>query len=267
MTTAAELERLAGQRRLVLKQEPATTVELLGVGDGAVVRKVYRNRGLCWLRSFLRNSRARREYDNLGAVARAGVRCTPPLAWSERRTCGCVDESALVTRHLPDSRPLKQLLAELDRTASRPAAVRAALAAAMGRLLASLHRGGFLWCSPMPRNVLVLGDPARAELAVCDTPAGIRFGRPIHGGRLAAIDLFDAAFSPSRRADFSAAERWRWLLAYCAGDREAARRLWRTLARRSVLRHDLTRALAMAWHTYILQPLRRTPAAPTAPAP
>jgi hypothetical protein len=130
------------------------------------------------------------------------------------------------------------------------------LVVAMARLVARLHRGGFLWGTPMPRNVLVVGEPARAELAVCDTPAGIDLERSLHGSRLALIDLFLAAFSPSRRADFSASERLRWLGAYCDGDRHSTRQLWRRLARRSVFRNDLSRALAMSWHTYILQPLR-----------
>jgi len=260
-----DLDRLAKDHRAVLKHESATTVEVLGLGEAAVVRKVYRNRGRRWLQSFGRRSRAQREFDNLLAVATIGVRCTTALAWSEQRHLLCIDESTLVTRFLPDSRSLKEVLARLDR--NRDAQARRALATAMGRLLGTLHRGGFLWCTPMPRNVLVLGEPLRAELAVCDTPAAIFFGRPIQQTALARIDLFDAAFSPSRRADFSASERLRWLLSYCDGDRSTARRLWRALAHRSVLRHDVSRALAMAWHTYILLPLRRRRSNPQPSAP
>ena len=253
MPLPPELDRLAAERRTVLKQEPATTVEVLGAGDPAVVRKVYRNLGHRWLQSFGRRSRAQREFGNLQAVARAGVRCTDAIGWSCRRRLGCVDESTLVTRFLPDSQPLKRVLAGLDRNGGNR--LRRGLAVAMGRLLGRLHRSGFLWCTPMPRNVLVLGDPAQAELAVCDTPAGILFGHSIHGTELACIDLFDAAFSPSRRLDFSAPERLRWLLAYTDGDQQRTRRLWRTLQRRSVLGHDVRRALALALHLYILLPL------------
>ncbi|MEO6596770.1 MAG: lipopolysaccharide kinase InaA family protein [Planctomycetota bacterium] len=252
MLTSAELERLAATHHTLLKQEPATTVELLGSGEDAVVRKTYRNLGHRWLQSFGRRSRAGREFHNLTAVVRTGVPCTTPLLWSERRRWGCVDESTLVTRYLPDSRPLKRVLAELP----RHTATRARLATAMGRLVADLHRGGFLWCTPMPRNVLVLGKPEDARLAVCDTPAGIQLGRSLHQSRLARIDLFDAAFSPSRQVDFSATERRRWLRGYCDDNRPAVRRLWRALAHRSVLRHDVGRALAMFWHTYILLPLQ-----------
>ncbi len=255
MIAPLDLDSLAKMHRAVIKQEVATTVEVLGLGEAAVVRKVYRNLGRRWLLSFGRRSRARREFDNLLAVAEIGVPCTTALAWSDRQHFLCIDESTLVTRFLANSQSLKELLASLDR--NRDAKVRHALATGMGRLLSALHRGGFLWCTPMPRNVLVLGEPIRAELAVCDTPAGIYFGRPIQQTCLARIDLFDAAFSPSRCADYSAPERLRWLLGYCDGDRRAVRRLWRTLARRTVFRHDVSRALAIAWHTHILLPLRR----------
>ena len=79
----------------------------------------------------------------------------------------------------------------------------------------------------------------------------------IHGTRLARIDLFLGAFSPSRRRDWSAPERLRWLLGYCGGERGRARQLWRAVARRRPLVNEIHRALAMAWHTYILLPLRR----------
>ncbi|MBL8748897.1 MAG: hypothetical protein JNK78_07045 [Planctomycetes bacterium] len=250
-----DLDRLAREHLEVLKAEAATVVERLGAGADAVVRKVYRNRGSRWFQTFVRRSRAEREYHNLRAVEATGVRCTTAIAWSARRRFGFVDESTLVTRFLPDARTLKQVLADLS--PSEAWRTRAALAAAMGRLVARMHRGGFLWATPMPRNVLVLGDPAAAELAVCDTPAGIRAPRSVHGGRLATIDVFAAAFSPSRRRDFSAAERMRWLLGYTNGDRAAAKRLWHTLARRPVVVHDALRALAATWYTYLGSPLRR----------
>ncbi|HEX6810877.1 MAG TPA: lipopolysaccharide kinase InaA family protein [Planctomycetota bacterium] len=264
MITNEELDHLAAAHRSVLKDEPSVVVEVLGTASSAVVRKTYRNLGLRWLQSFGRRCRAAREFDNLCAVERAGVRCTGPRGWSERRRLGCVDESTLVTAFVPASRTLKQVLAGLPQ--GRPGSTRRQLVVAMARLVAALHRGGFLWSTPMPRNVLVVGDTARAELAVCDTPAGIDLGRPLHGSRLALIDLFLAAFSPSRRRDFSATERLRWLRAYHDGDRPAARRLWRLLARRSVFRNDASRALAMSWHNYILRPMRsrRRPEPPTA---
>jgi hypothetical protein len=117
----------------------------------------------------------------------------------------------------------------------------------------------------MPRNVLVVGDPATARLAVCDTPACIRAGKPLTGSRLCRIDLFLGAFSPSRRRDWSRPERLRWLLGYTHGDRRVARTLWHAMARRSGLRNEVERALAMATLTYVRHWLglrHHTPAAP-----
>ncbi len=233
MIAEVDLERLAAAGRTVLKDEPGCTVEVLGHGDGAVVRKTYRNRGLRFLQSMWRKSRAQREHDNLRAIAAAGVPCLQALAWSQRRRFGGVAESVLITRFVPDSVPLKLLLATPPR--ATPCLLRARLATAMGRLVGDLHRHGLLWCTPMPRNVLVAGDAAAARLLVCDPPSCLVLGRAIHGTALAQIDLFLGAFSPSRRRDWSAPERLRWLLGYCGGDRDEARRLWRSAARRRPL--------------------------------
>ncbi len=254
MIADAELERLAAERRLVLKDEPATTIEVLGLGDDAVVRKTYRNRGLRWLQTICRQSRAQREHDNLAAVAAAGVPCLIALGWSERRRGCFVEQSTLLTRFVPDALPLQHLLRAEPATS---ASTRTTLARAMGALLASLHRRGFLWSTPMPRNVLVQGEPSRGHLVVCDTPAVVSLNRDLHGGRLARIDLFLGAFSPSRRRDWQRGERWRWLLGYCDGDLPTARKLWRTMAPRGPLQNVVERALAMAFFTYILGRLRR----------
>jgi tRNA A-37 threonylcarbamoyl transferase component Bud32 len=245
----------------VLKDEPAATVVVRGTGPDAVVEKTYRNRGLRWLQSLWRKSRARREHDHLTAIAAAGIPCLQPMRWSERRRWQGVDESLLVTRFLPDATSLKEALQVTPRTDR----ARARLASAMGELLARLHRAGFLWCTPMPRNVLVAGDRTQARLVVCDTPACVPFRGSIHGSRRARIDLFLAAFSPSRRRDWSASERLRMLCGYVGGERTRARTLWRALARRRPLQNVVERALAMATFTYILAWIRPRPQ-PTAPA-
>lgn len=249
-----DLATLAATGVKVLKDEPSTRVEVLGLGTAAVVRKEYRNRGLRWWQALLRTSRAEREFRNLQAIARTGVPCTDALGcWTVGRY-GAVASSVLVTRYLPDSRPLKAVLAD-----PAAASARRALIAAAGRLLATLHRGGVLWLTAMPRNLLVLGRPEVARLAVCDPPAAIAFGRSIHGRRLCLLDLWDAAFSTSRRRDYSATERLRWLLAYTDGNRHQSRSLWRRLARRTTTGHDLRQAIVMVCHTYLLSPFRRLP--------
>lgn len=251
-----DLARLAAAHHRVLKDEPDTTVEVLGEGAGAVVRKVYRNRGSRWLQTFGRRCRARREFDNLTAMAAAAVPCTPPLAWSERRRYGLVAESTLVTGFVAGTETLKRVLGTLsDRRDPGTSRTRAALATAMGRLCRHLHLAGIAWGTPMPRNALVVGDPSAARLVVCDTPAALVLGRSLLGTELALHDLFDGAFSASRRRDWSAVERLRLLRAYAGDDRDLVRRCWRTLAKRPRWRHDAGRALAMLRFGY----LRRTP--------
>jgi len=235
--------------RVVMKDEPGTLVERLGSGDATVVRKTYRNRGLRLLQTFLRQSRAHREHGNLLAVARTGVPCTTALAATEQRWCGLVRSSTLDTAFVPGCRSLKDVLRDLaPSTAFR---ARRRLVVAMGELLARLHRGGVLWQTPMPRNVLVQGEPGDGRLLVCDVPMAIVGRTDLHGGRLAAIDLFDAAFSPSRRQELSASERRRLLGAYAGSDAALLRRLWHRLSRRRRILHRLHRSLAMAWCTYL----------------
>lgn len=254
--------------RTVLKDEPDTLVEQLVAlaangGSDTIVVKTYRVHGLRWLQSWWRKSRAQREHDHLATIVRAGVPCLQPLGWSAvKRVPFGFRSSTLQTRFLADSTPLKQVLRTLGRSGG-DARIRGRLAAAMGTLVADLHQAGVLWCTPMPRNVLVQGAPVQARLAVCDTPACIRTDRSLHGSRLCRIDLFLGAFSPSRRRDWSRTERLRWLLGYTRGERAAARALWRTMARRSSLQNELERAFAMVVWTYVrdwLRLLRPTPA-------
>jgi hypothetical protein len=239
---------------VVLKDEPATTVARIGTGTAAIVKKTYRPLGLRWLQSLWRPSRAEREFRRLRAIGDAGVPCLEALRWSAVKHFGGYSSSTLVTRFLPDSVPLKQILQGLDR--QRDHRTRAALASAMGRLVGALHTAGFLWCTPMPRNALVVGDPAAAHLVICDTPSSLAIGRPLRGARLARIDLFLAAFSPSRHLDWSTTERWRWLLGYCRGDANEARALWHQMQRREPLWNELAKAMAMIRWTYLAGWLR-----------
>jgi hypothetical protein len=248
-----ELRALAAGARTVLKDEPATLVERLGDGAAAVVRKTYRNHGLRLLQTFFRRSRAEREFCNLAAVRAAGVPCLEPLAWSALRTGPFVPASVLITRFLADSRPLKDVLGELPFSAVRR---RRQLLAAMGRALRELHAAGLLWCTAMPRNFLLLGDAAAGRVCLADLPAAVRFRQPLTD-RLARLDLYDAAFSPSRRRELSRGESLGLLRAYCAGDRARARALASALWRRSPLWQRLHKNLVMGVCTYILLPFSR----------
>lgn len=253
MPLLAQLTRLEQQSVRPLKLAPEASVECIGLGPETLVRKTYHNRGLRYWQSFGRRSRAQREYLNLQAVARTGAACTEAVGWFEQRRWGLLQTSTLVTRYLVGSVCLKQVLNTLGKQHDNP--TRRALAAGLGQLLATLHRGGFLWGAPMPRNVLVLGDPAMGQLAVCDTPAGIDFGTNLHASQRALLDLYDAAFSPSRCRDWTRVERLRIVRAYAAGDRRAMRQIWRSLRHRQRWWHDCVRAQTMFWHGYLLQPL------------
>lgn len=234
---------------MLLKDAPEAVVELFDTDQGRCVRKTYRNRGLQWWQTFARTSRAAREFVNLAAVHRLGVPCTEPVSWSERRRLGFVDESSLVTRYLPEAIPLKQFLATHDRAGHRR--LRRKIVAAAGALVRQLHAGGLLWSTPMPRNMLLVGEPNAARLAVCDVPSAISYARSILGTEVATVDLFRAAFSPSRCRDYSPGEQRRWLLAYTAGDRAQTRRLWRTLGRRTTMGNDLRRSLSTVRNVYL----------------
>lgn len=242
-----DLARLAAQRTAVLKAEDGVQVELLGPTGEAVVRKVYRNRGLRLLQSFARPSRAAREFRNLQVAAVGGLPCTPPLGFSEDRRSGCVLASTLLTLQVPDTRPLKAVLAGLPRTEM---ALRRRLLAEMGRLLARLHGIGLLWCASMPRNFLLEGPAAGARLWICDLPTAVRYPRRVPCAA-ALVDLYDAAGSPSRRRDFSRSERLHLLRAYAGGDRAAARRLWRRLARRRRPAQQLHKAMVRTWRGHL----------------
>lgn len=240
---------------VVIKDELAARVERLGSGDDAVVQKTYRNRGLRLLQTFLRRARAEREYCNLALVAARGLPCAEPVGCSAERRFGFVRSSTLVTRFVADARPLKEALAEA------PPAGRRVLARALGELLGALHTAGVLWCTPMPRNVLVQGPPARPRLLLCDLPAAIDFGAAVPR-RWALLDLFDAFASPSRRREWSRTERLRGLFAWARGDRRAALGAYGALHRRSAAGHRLRKNFIMALRTYILGGLRRPKNAP-----
>lgn len=245
MRDLAEFAALPGMAPTVLTDEPQTRVEIRSTAHGDVVVKTYRNLGLRWWQTFARPSRAAREFQNLTAIAAMGICCTEPLAWHEVRRGKFVDASTLVTKLLSPARSLKECLAT-----ALPAEPRSNLAAAMGALLRKLHLGGVLWSTPMPRNVLVLGDPQAHQLAVCDVPNAIAFGHSLLGCPVARIDLFRANFSNSRRRDWTARERWRFTLAYADGDAELGRALWRDLARRTTMGTDLRRSLSAVRNVY-----------------
>ena len=215
----------------VVKEDRRARVEL--VAAGRVLRKTYYVRNPKLLRSFLRRSRAQREYENLAELERAGIRCVPLLAWSERRVLGCAWSSCLETERVPSFDLQGLLLATVGNngsSATSESGPRRELAAAKGRLLRELHLAGFCSTTMSPRNVLVV---AGRELVLCDQPHLVRKPASIHASSSALVDVFDAFFSKRRRREWTPRERWLGLLAYCDDNAELARGLWRRLRRRT----------------------------------
>ena len=246
--TRAPLLAEAATARVVheIKREAHTLVQVWDHAGHRIVTKIYRQpRWLLW-RTFLLRSRALREFRNLEAAIAAGIRCVRPVAWDEERRGGIVFRSALATEYEADAPALKQVLA----TAPGPA--RRALAVACGRFVRAMHAQGLLGNRITPRNFLVVGAPAQAELVLLDLPAMLLYGRSLLGTRTATLDVYDAAFSPNRRRQWSRPERLRLVAAYCGGDRHAARTLWRRLARRPGWWNRLHKALRTCWRGYLL---------------
>lgn len=208
----------------LLKEDVVSRVERLSQGDRSWIRKTYSPAPFFLWRTFLVRSKAAREHRNLKALVDAGVPAVVPLGWDERRRAGCVPECSLWLEDAGRAGDLRGGFATDD------VARRRALAAGMGGLLRTLHAAGFVSLTAYPRNVLV---PERAErgLLFCDQPYLKRRPAPVQGFG-AGIDLYDALFTAGRQRMLSRSERWRALLAYCGGDRVAARSWWRRLVRR-----------------------------------
>mgnify|MGYP002623475989 CR=1 FL=1 len=188
------------------------------------LRKTYVTRPALRWRTFLRRSRAEREFQNLAALRDAGVSCVRPLRWSELREGGCVLRSTLVTALERGARDLREVLRD-----DPGPGVRRRCAGRLGALLRDVHTAGFCSTTASPRNVLVLAD---GRVVLCDQPYASRVRASWCAAPVRQLDVYDAFFSPNRLREWSRTERWVGVLAYTAGDRGAARRLWRKISGR-----------------------------------
>lgn len=137
--------------------------------------------GRAWLRELVRPSKARGEYEHALAAAARGVPTFEPLAVGE--TCRGVGprSSFLLTRTLPEARPLNSLLETTlpQWPDPRRARMRQRLAVALGGLLARLHDAGVTHLDLHPGNLLVrLDGDDRPELFLIDLHA-LRLGAPL----------------------------------------------------------------------------------------
>lgn len=109
-------------------------------------------------------SRAAAEFDALVWMRRHGLPAPEPILVGERRCCGFLARAVLVTAAFPGE-PVDRLLPGLD------SGDRTALAAAIGDLVARLHRLGFRDRNLDLRNLLAHRDEAGAwVVAKIDSP-------------------------------------------------------------------------------------------------
>lgn len=178
--------------------------------EGArLVLKRYTEPGLFLLRTFLRDSRARREAVALALVARA-VPDNPvhPVAWAESRRLGFVPRSWLVTTELTDSLNLRRFkeLAGAERET-----VRGVVLDALPLRVADLHRGGVFAYNLHAKNVLV--QPATGRLGFIDLPRASAVARLSQRQRV--YDL--ACLTKELRRSLSADDLRRFLETYARG--------------------------------------------------
>jgi len=134
------------------------------------------------LRELVRPSKARSEYEHARAVAARNVPTFEPLALGESCRVSMARESFLITRTLPETRPLHSFLETTlpQWPRRRQARFRQRLAAELGRLLARMHEAGIAHHDLHPGNLLLrLHDGEdRPELFLIDLHA-VRLGAPL----------------------------------------------------------------------------------------
>jgi tRNA A-37 threonylcarbamoyl transferase component Bud32 len=169
----------------------------------------------------LRRSKSRRELRIAEALHLRGAPVVVPYAAGEWRRRGRLTACCLVVERLPDVTDLRRLW-----FAERPgAAERRALASALGACVARLLDAGLVQDDLQPNNLLVRRG-ARPEILAIDFERA-RLRRAIgERARVRILAKLDRALW-----DASAADRLRFLLAVCGGDRARAHATWRALER------------------------------------
>jgi serine/threonine protein kinase len=236
------------------------------------------------LRELVRPSKARSEYEHARAVAARQVPTFEPLALGEPCRGSTARDSFLITRTLPETRPLHSFLETTlpQWPAQRRTRLRQRLAVALGRLLARMHEAGIAHHDLHPGNLLLrLDGDDQVELFLIDLHA-VRAGASLSWrARRANLILLNRWFSlRSERTD-----RLRFWRAYesAAGTHPGAGddlergtlasnlRMWRKMDRRCLggNRHfHRIRAEGMAGHAVAdlsaeaLAPLLADPDAP-----
>jgi len=187
----------------LLKAEDKTLIwtEPLPDGGRAVV-KMYRRRGfLDPVRRWFVPYRVEREYRLLARLFEAGVPCAEPLRWAHGTNRRHGRHELLVTREIPSTVPLRDLL--------RGNAASAPDLAPLFAIARRMHDAGVAHGAFYAPNILVTvpaGDPA--SFHVIDLAHGCRFSRAITGTPPADYDVLDMLRSIERVMPIDDRERW-----------------------------------------------------------
>jgi len=204
-----------------IKSEPSTRIWV----DGDVCYKHYLVPFHLRFRTFGQRSRARRERANLERLGRMGVATLDVIAVHERRAFGFVIDSTIATTWVAGATSLEHWFAR-----GKPCG-HIELSRELGRTLARMHAGGLVSNSASPRNWLVATGPdERLVPMVIDQVHVADLASDVRGSSAAIVDLAQLLGRRPERLRSTVGFRYRVLLAYCDGDRTAARRLWRRIS-------------------------------------
>ncbi len=187
----------------LIKAEARTLIwsEPLADGGRAVV-KMYRRRGLIEpLRRLVVRYRSEREYRLLGYLHDCGISCPEAIRWSHDSDRHHSRFEILVTREIPASAPLSNLMKH-SRSAVpdlRP----------LFQLARRMHDAGVAHGAFYPTNILI-SLPAGVPPAyhVIDLAHGRRFRDRITGTRPAIFDVLDMLRGIERRMPIDDCPRW-----------------------------------------------------------
>ncbi len=198
-----------GRARIVKKGSQRTVLRVELRGLTFYLKQHHLPDWTTWLRQCVRAPKAKREFDRLVELARRGGPAPDPLGWGVRSAWGGVGESFVVTRAIDDIKPLNRMIVE-DQFSP---AERQALADALGRFLAKLHRSGVDHRDLHNGNIVARATSAGGyELFLVDLDA-VRLGPPLGRARsLANLSLFGSGWVLSTHR----ADRLRFLRVYAA---------------------------------------------------
>jgi tRNA A-37 threonylcarbamoyl transferase component Bud32 len=192
-------EWLAAGQAHIVKHGPHRTVYHIGLPELDFYLKHNRLADCrARLRELVRSSKARIEHEHAQSVAARQVPTFEPLAVGEPCRGWAARDSFLITRALPETRPLDSFLEKTlpQWPTLRQTRLRQHLAVALGRLLAQMHDAGIAHHDLHPGNLLVrLNADDRPELFLIDLHA-VGIGAPLSWrARRANLILLNRWFS------------------------------------------------------------------------